>query len=159
MTKSAEQPRDNELPATGRLAGIDFGTVRVGVAICDESQSIASPLENYNRRTDAKDAIYFKRLVEEHAIVGFVVGLPLHMSGDESQKSLEARAFGRWLADLTLRPVAWVDERYSTRFARDLLRTANLSPKKQKERLDKIAAQTILMSYLENPRAQQGSID
>ena len=159
MTAADEQSRNNKLPMEGRLAGIDFGTVRVGIAICDETQSIASPLENYNRKTNAKDAIYFQQLVETYSLVGFVVGLPLHMSGDESQKSLEARAFGNWLADLTSLPVTWVDERYSTRFARDLLRSANLSPKKQKERIDKIAAQTILMSYLENPQAKQGSID
>lgn len=139
-----------KLPNEGCLAGIDFGTVRVGVAICDATQSIASPLETYNRRTESKDAEYFKRLVADYRVVGFVLGLPLHMSGDESQKSQEARAFGAWLVGLTDLPIGWVDERYSTRFANDLLKDSNLSPKKRKAKLDKVAAHAILSAYLES---------
>lgn len=137
------------LPVTGRLIGIDFGTVRIGIAVCDESQSIASPLETYHRRTETEDATYFEGLVDEHSAVGFVVGLPLHMSGDESQKSAQARAFGNWLSSLTGQPVAWIDERYSTRFAEEMLRSSNLSVKKRKARLDMVAAQSILAAYLE----------
>lgn len=148
--ESEEPPQSPALPSTGCLAGIDFGTVRVGVALCDATQSIASPLETYNRRSESKDAEYFKRLVADYSVVGFVIGLPLHMSGDESQKSEEARAFGAWLAALTELPIAWVDERYSTRFANDLLRESNLTAKKRKARLDKIAAQAILSTFLES---------
>ena len=149
-SQDRDEPDPHGLPEQGRIAGIDFGTVRVGIAICDESQMIASPLETYNRRTEADDAKYFERLVDDHSIVGFAVGLPLHMSGDESQKSLEARSFGCWLSQVTNRPVVWVDERYSTRFANELLRRGNLSPKKRKARLDKVAAQAILSVYLES---------
>lgn len=145
-------PSENSelVPTTGRLLGIDFGTVRVGIAICDESQSIASPLETYNRRTDALDTQYFQKLVTDHQVVGVVVGLPLHMSGDESAKSAEARQYGNWLQSVTGIPVSWVDERYSTAFAREMLSGSNLSTKKRKERLDKVAAQAILMAYLES---------
>jgi putative holliday junction resolvase len=84
-----------DFPATGRLAGIDFGTVRIGVAITDASRILASPLENYNRRSLDADADYFRRLTVQEQIVGFVVGLPVHGNGRESQKSAEARIFGQ----------------------------------------------------------------
>lgn len=148
------------LPPDGRLAGIDFGTVRVGVAISDPSQTIASPLETYQRRTTDLDASYFQNLVAREQIVGFVVGLPVHMSGDASQKSKEAVAFGKWLAESTGLPVDWIDERYTTAMAREMLSQSNLSGKKRKAQLDKLAAQILLATYLESgPQAEAASID
>ncbi|MEM9410156.1 MAG: Holliday junction resolvase RuvX [Planctomycetota bacterium] len=138
------------LPSRGRLLGIDFGTVRVGIALCDEGQIIASPYETYNRRNERLDRQFFESLAQETAAVGLVVGLPVHMSGDESQKSIEAREFGNWLSSVTGLPVTWVDERYSTAFARELLRAQNLTGKKAKAKLDKVAAQAILSVYLES---------
>ena len=145
------------VPTAGRLVGIDFGTVRVGVAICDEDQRIASPYETYTRRNEQLDAKYFVSLVAETNAAGFVVGLPLHMSGDESEKSGEARAFGAWLNLTTGLPVDWIDERYSTAFAKEMLAAGNLTAKQRKARLDKIAAQAILAAYLESDRQKKAS--
>lgn len=142
-------PMEN-VPSEGRLAGIDFGTVRVGIAISDPSQTIASPLVTYNRRTVELDAKYFQRLVKEEQIVGFVVGLPVHMSGDASQKSREAIEFGTWLQSNTDLPVNWIDERFTTAMAREMLNHTNLSGKKKKAQLDKLAAQILLAAYLES---------
>ena len=137
-------------PREGRLAGIDFGTVRIGIAICDSLQIISSPHETYNRRNLDLDAKYFLALVADEKVAGFVVGLPVHMSGDESQKSREAVAFGKWLFELTSLPVDWIDERYTSAAARQMLAGSGLSGKKRKERLDKLAAQVILSTYLES---------
>jgi putative Holliday junction resolvase len=149
-----------KLPAEGRLAGIDFGTVRIGVAISDPGQTIASPLETYNRRTIELDAKYSQRLAKDEQIVGFVIGLPVHMSGDASQKSREAVEFGKWLGANTDLPVDWIDERYTTSMAREMLNHSNLSGKKRKAQLDKLAAQIILATYLESgPESNTSSID
>lgn len=137
------------LPTPGRLAGIDFGTVRIGVAICDPGRTLASPYENYSRRTPLLDSQYFQRLAKEERLVGFVVGLPVHMSGEESAKSQEARGFGVWLTEQTKLPVAFHDERLSSSIAEEMLQQAGLTKKGRKERLDKLAAQIILASYLE----------
>lgn len=142
--------QSRSLSLRGRLLGIDYGTVRVGIAICDENQSIASPLETYVRRNKKLDGEHFLALVKRENVVGLVVGLPLHMSGDESQKSGEARHFGNWLAEVTGLPVDWIDERYSTALAREILTAGSLTAKQRKARLDKIAAQSILTSYLES---------
>lgn len=136
-------------PDTGRLAGIDFGTARIGVAVTDPSQSLASPLANYTRRSETLDAAWFAALASDERIAGFVVGLPVHVSGDESAKSQEARAFGEWLAVVTGRPVCFHDERYSSALAEQLLGEAGLTKKRRRERLDKLAAQLILTAYLE----------
>ena len=75
-----------------RIAGIDYGTVRIGIALADTEVGIASPYANYTRRTPALDAEYFARLTKEEQIARFVVGLPVHLDGGESQKSTEARS-------------------------------------------------------------------
>ncbi|MCH2182892.1 MAG: Holliday junction resolvase RuvX [Mariniblastus sp.] len=146
----SRRPPETVLPSRGRLAGIDFGTVRIGVAVSDPDQIIASPLETYHCRTPEQDAVFFQELVVREEICGFVVGLPVHMSGDESQKSEEARAFGAWLGAQTGLPVDWMDERYTTAFARESLANSGLRGKSRKARLDKIAAQLILATYLES---------
>jgi putative Holliday junction resolvase len=135
--------------ATGRLAGIDFGTVRIGVAITDQQRRIASPLANYTRRGELADAEFFRRLVVQEQITGFVVGLPVHLDGRESQKSSEARQFGLWLAQSTGVDVVFFDERFSTAEAEQVLIGAELTKKQRKARLDKLAAQILLMAYLE----------
>ena len=151
-----------EFPATGRLAGIDYGTVRIGVAVTDASRILASPLENYNRRSLDADADYFRRLTDQEQIVGFVVGLPVHSNGRESQKSTEARGFGQWLHEITGRPVTFYDERFTSLQADQLLSGAELTKKKRRKRLDKVAAQIILASFLESQsphNATPGALD
>jgi len=145
------------LPSKGRLVGIDFGTVRIGIAISDADHRLASPYENYTRRDPEADSRYFAELVNTESVVGFVIGLPVHSSGEESAKSLEARAFGRWVADLTNLPVTFYDERYTTAQAEQLLNTAELTSKRRKKRLDMVAAQIILASYLESSGENSGS--
>ena len=142
-------PINNDLPREGRLAGIDYGTVRIGVAICDPGQILASPFDNYTRRGDELDAQWFREFVESESVVGFVVGLPIHLSGDESEKSVEARKFGAWLGELTQLPVAFNDERYTSVDAEQKMIDANLTRKRRKARLDMLAAQSILRTYLE----------
>ncbi|MEQ8785704.1 MAG: Holliday junction resolvase RuvX [Pirellulaceae bacterium] len=147
----------DELPATGRLAAVDFGTVRIGLAVCDPQRSLASPYENYTRRGPAKDKQYFQQFADEERIVGFVVGLPVFSSGDESGASQAAREFGRWLTEVTGRPVRYFDERYTSAQAEQLLGDAGYTRKQRKKRLDMLAAQIILTSYLESTSGGQAT--
>ncbi|MEM6798078.1 MAG: Holliday junction resolvase RuvX [Planctomycetota bacterium] len=133
----------------GRVAGIDYGTVRIGVAIGDLEVRMASPYENYNRRSEKLDTEYFRSLAKEERLARWVVGLPVHLNGDESQKSHEARRFGKWLGELTGLPVDFFDERYTSSQAEEILQGANLTKKQRKARLDQLAAQIMLTAYLE----------
>lgn len=137
-------------PDRGRVAGVDYGTVRIGVAIGDLEVALASPHEVYNRRSQQLDAEYFKELATQERLVRWVVGLPVHLDGGESQKSREARAFGKWLTELTDLPVDFYDERFTSAYADSILQQANLTRDQRKARLDALAAQIMLTAYLES---------
>jgi putative Holliday junction resolvase len=138
---------------SGRIAGIDFGTVRIGIALADAERTLASPFATYVRRGEAADRGYFRRLVADEHVGQFVVGLPVHLDGRESAKSAEARRFGAWLAGATGIDVQFFDERFTTHEAQLHLAEAKLSKKKRQARLDKLAAQIMLAAYLEVSRA------
>ncbi len=106
-------------------------------------------MEVYHRRSLGLDEQYFVSLAQTEQLIGFVVGLPVHMSGDASAKSEQAVEFGTWLSEATSLPVAYIDERYTTAMARDVLGQTGLSGKKRKAMLDKLAAQIILSAWLE----------
>jgi putative holliday junction resolvase len=133
-----------------RIAGIDYGTVRVGVALADLAVGIAGPYENYSRRTPELDAKHFADFASQEKIERFVVGLPVHLSGQESQKSAKARAFGAWLGRVTGVPVDYFDERFTTSEADELLGAAKLTKKQRQARRDQLAAQIMLTAYLES---------
>jgi putative Holliday junction resolvase len=146
---------NDSVPATGRLAGIDYGTRRMGIALSDARQILASPHGMHPRGDQAADARFFRQLARDESLVGFVVGLPVHASGQESRKSEEARQFGRWLAEITGLPVVFYDERYTTRLAEQSLLGADLPRKKRKQRRDMVAAQLILAGFLESHRSAE----
>ena len=131
----------------GPLLGIDYGTKRIGLAVCDPDRVIASPLGT--AANDAGKEAFFTELVARTKFVGIVVGLPLHANGDESDMSAQARAFAKWLADLTKLPVVMWDERCTSAAAEDALLEAQLTKKKRKARVDRVAAQMILQSYID----------
>ena len=138
------------VPAKGRLLGIDFGTKRLGFAVCDPAQTMSAPVENYTRGDLNQDGRVLRRLLEEYRPVGVVIGLPVHMSGQESGKSKEARAFGHWVTTTTGLPVAFWDERYSSAIAEEYLRSAELSKKGRDKRRDMLAAHILLKNFLQS---------
>jgi putative Holliday junction resolvase len=137
------------MKAKTRLLGVDFGTVRVGLAISDAERCLASPLAVHERGSRERDAAYFVALVEAEEVGGLVVGLPAHCDGREGQKAMESRAFGAWLAEKTGLPLVFWDERFSTVEAESALWQAGLTHKKRKARRDCVAAQIFLQAYLD----------
>jgi putative Holliday junction resolvase len=135
--------------ARTKLLGVDYGTVRVGLAVTDPDRKLAFPLTIYRRRDPTADAVYFHQLIHNEEIGGLVIGLPLHTSGREGQKAAEARAFGRWLAETTGLPAVFFDERFTTTQAESALWSAGLTHGRRKERRDAVAAQIMLQSYLD----------
>jgi putative Holliday junction resolvase len=117
--------------------------------VSDAERRIASPLATYARRGMEQDASYFQTVVGKEEIGMLVVGLPVHMSGEEGQKAAEARAFGDWLRTVTGLPVIYFDERLTTVEAESHLLAAGLTNKRRKNRLDRVAAQILLQSYLD----------
>ena len=133
----------------GALLGVDFGRVRVGLAVSDPDRKIAFPLATYQRRDAARDAAYFRTLVSGESAGGLVVGLPVHLDGREGAQAAGARAFGRWLGEVTGLPVVFWDERFTTAEAESALWEAGLTHKRRKARRDRVAAQILLQAYLD----------
>jgi putative Holliday junction resolvase len=152
------------IPA-GRVAGIDYGRKRVGIAICDAERIIASPLPlHMPTGDDAAETAFFRKLVAAEDVVGFVVGLPVHADGSDSRMSVEVERFGAWLAAATGVPVTFHDERYSSVEAAGKLAGLGLSRGKKKARTDSIAAQILLTAWMEaaaagTPATRPGALD
>lgn len=132
-----------------RLLGVDYGSVRVGLAVSDPDRKIASPLATYVRRSKGLDAAHFRQLTADEEIGEIVVGLPVHLDGREGQKAAEARAFGAWLKAVAGLPVVFWDERFTTVEAENLLLSAGLTSQRRRARRDKLAAQILLQAYLD----------
>lgn len=148
--------RSAPIPA-GRVAGIDYGRRRIGIAVCDALRILASPLCVHETTGDrAADAAFFRRLVVDESLVGFVVGLPVHADGSDSDMSLEVERFGGWLGRITGLPVAFHDERYSSKEAAGMLAGVGLTRGRKKERADAVAAQVVLASWMEGQAASSG---
>ena len=156
-TEESDQTGAIELPHAGVLLGIDYGTKRIGVAVSDRDQKFSSPLYNHQRQGTQGDTRFFRTLVEEYRPVGMVIGLPIHLSGDESEKSREARKFADWLSSVVGLPYCFQDERFSSFQAECLMTDAALTKKQRKDRIDKIAAQILLQNFLESRRVQRGA--
>ena len=136
------------LPEAGRLAGLDVGTMTIGVAVCDAGWSFATPAQLIRRTKFAKDLEALKLFIARQAVQGLVVGLPINLDGSESPRSQSTRAFARNLEPLGLPILLW-DERWSTQAVTRTLIEADTSRAKRAELVDKMAAAYILQGALD----------
>ena len=151
-TTSLEDFKRNH-PQKARLAGLDYGTKTIGVAISDTGQTIASGLETIKRSKFTKDAARLIEIVKEHQIQAFVIGLPLNMDGSEGPRVQATKAFARNLREKIDLPLIYWDERLSTQAAERTLLEADSSRKRRSEVIDKMAATYILQGALDRLNA------
>ena len=150
QSTTASLRKGEMVPPMGRVLGIDHGTKRIGLALIDSGQVLASPLGV----VDGETALYeeLERLLAREPIERLVVGLPLNMDGTLGPKAKEVLAFKKRLEERCGLPVDTADERLSTVQAEAALREAGLSLAQRARRVDKVAAQIILQSYLDRER-------
>ena len=141
--------KGDPIPEFGRLLGIDPGQRRIGLAVCTPERTISSPLFTHTRNTPAADAAMLRTVVEDYSIVGVIIGLPLHMGGEEGTQAHLAREFGKWVKREVPLPVAFWDERCSSAAADTLMFAAELGQTQRKSKRDMLAAQVILQSYID----------
>lgn len=133
-----------------RIASIDFGTVRIGIAISDERQILASPLATITAKSTLKEsATLVAQTLSSYSLDKIVMGLPLFLDGKESPMSLQAREFGTLIESLFAVPVVYWDERLSSSQVERTLKDSGLSRKKRASLSDKLAAAAILQNYLD----------
>lgn len=131
-----------------RIMALDIGDVRIGIALSDLLQTIASPFESYRRKGFVKDIEYILNLAKEKEVGQIVSGLPLSMDGSENAQSAKVREFAEALAARTEIPLSFVDERFTTVSAERLLVSADVSREGRKKMVDKIAAAIILDNFM-----------
>jgi len=132
-----------------RILALDYGTKRIGVALSDELKWTAQPLETFERRALDWDVAHIAALVSSHDVERVVLGFPLQLDGRQGPAVLAMRVFAEKLeAGISVPIVLW-DERMTTKAAEDLLIAADVSRKKRKGVVDRIAAAILLQSYLE----------
>ncbi|MBN2719389.1 MAG: Holliday junction resolvase RuvX [Deltaproteobacteria bacterium] len=133
-----------------RILALDVGSRRIGVALSDETQLIAQPLEYIDVKAE-NPVNAIARLCREHQVGRVVVGLPLSMSGgDRGESSRRARALGKVLAEKVKLEVVYFDERFTTTQADRALIEGNVSRQKRRHVVDKVAAALILQGYLDS---------
>lgn len=129
-----------------RVLAIDYGRVRLGLAVSDEERVLASPLPPLRRALRDVDEI--GRLAREWAVGHIVVGLPVSMSGTEGEMACEARAFAARVAERTNLPVSLFDERWTSTEAERVLVEADVPRRRRRELRDGLAAVLTLQAYL-----------
>jgi len=135
-----------------RLLGLDLGEKTIGMAISDSDFIIASPVGTIRRRKFTQDAAELLDLVDARDVGGLVIGLPVNMDGTEGPRCQSARQFAGNLLALRDLPVAFWDERLSTRAVERAMVNADLSRKKRAKRVDTAAAAYILQGALDGLR-------
>jgi len=152
LSGSSDRKTNQTEPATMRVMGVDFGEVRVGLALSDETCALAAPLTTIVRRRGKRPPL--KRIEEaarQHDVEAIVFGLPLELTGEDSPWSLEVRRIAREIGARLDVPVFLIDERLSSvRAERAIRHSGNPKRKREKrERVDSAAAAIILQDWID----------
>jgi putative holliday junction resolvase len=132
-----------------RILGVDFGMKRVGLAISDETGTIAQSLDYLVGGPDQAVVRELLRVAAEHGVGAIVVGVPLRMNGSPSPQTERTLRFVTLLQQATALQVKLWDERLTSVQAERALLEGNVRRKDRKEKIDKLAAQIMLQSYLD----------
>lgn len=141
-----------------KILGLDLGSKTIGVAICDDLGLTAQVLTSIKRTALKKDLEIIRDLVEEYRVQKMVVGLPINMDGTKGESALRAEEFIETLRQsLVIEIIPW-DERLSTVAAERILLEGDLSRKKRRKVIDRLAAAYILQGYLDSRPREKGPI-
>ncbi len=143
----------NKLSSGSRLLGIDLGTKRIGIAISDYNQKIATPLQILDKSKQGKLIDELERIIIENDIKGIIIGNPINMDGTYGKSSQSAKDIAINISNKIDIPVSLWDERLSTVGAFNLSSELDVNVSKRERDIDKFAAAFILqgaLDYLQN---------
>lgn len=139
-----------------RILGLDVGTKTIGVAVSDPLGMTAQTVKTVRRTTEEADLEQLRALIAEYEADEVLVGLPLNMNGSEGPSVAMARALGDAVAAKLDIRVTYRDERYSTMAAERILLEGDVSRKKRRQVIDKMAAAYVLQGYLDYLAQRRG---
>ena len=148
---------NRERVKTSRILALDPGTKRIGVALSDEMGWIAQPLETFERRSITADLAHIQQLVHEHAVDRVILGMPFRLDGSVGPAAEQVEQFKVLLEGVLTVPVIPWDERLTSKSAEAILIEANVSRRKRKGAVDRVAAAILLQTYLESLSAETPS--
>jgi len=129
---------------------LDVGTKTIGIALSDELRLFPQPYRTLSRRGVRKDVEVLQHVIEEQDVDHVVVGLPLELDGSEARSARLARQVGDAVRERSGLPVTYIDERFTSVEAEQLLIRMNVSRKRRREVIDQAAAALILQSFLDH---------
>ncbi len=135
-----------------RILSIDYGTVRIGLAISDPTGKVALPLSTLQAGKEEKNSaeIVFSYLQEKGLCLSqILIGFPLHLNGRESPMSQKVCLFAKELKKLFSCPIELVDERLSSSFMENSFKKLSYNRKKRAQKIDEASACLFLQEYLE----------
>ncbi len=138
-----------------RVLGLDLGSKRIGVAVSDSSETIASPvtvIQRASRRSE--DHANIRRVADDEEAELIVIGLPITMSGEIGPAARAVTEESQAIASATGRPIELFDERMTTVTADRALKEASLSASARRQFVDKVAAAVMLQTWLDRRRSQ-----
>ena len=135
-----------------KIMAVDYGDVRTGLAVCDRTEVLASPIGTIEERNAQLLAMKVAHMAEQYEVGEIIVGLPLNMNGSKGPRAEKCEAFAQLLTQLTELPVNMWDERSTTVTAHNILNETDVRGKKRKAVVDTVAATVILEGYLEYRR-------
>jgi putative holliday junction resolvase len=147
VCKIEDLPRN--LPAGSRLLALDLGEKTIGMAVSDSGLRVASPIGTIRRTKFQADATELLRLIDERAVGGLVIGLPVNMNGTEGPRAASARQFAANLLERHELPIAFWDERLSTMAVERAMVAADMSRRRRAKTVDTAAAAYILQGALD----------
>ena len=133
-----------------RILALDLGRKRIGLAISDELGITAQGLDTIERTGRREDIELLRRLAMERGVRQFLIGDPLHMSGEASRQGEYTREFARELERKTGIPVVFRDERWTSREAERTLRGSGIANDRRKPTIDRLSAVLLLQNYLDS---------
>ena len=132
-----------------RLIGLDLGSKRIGVSICDEKQLIATPLKTINRNSLVEVINELKDIVAENNIKGIIVGNPLNMDGSLGKSAQSVKDTSQNIEKSINIPICLWDERLSTVGAFNISSQLNINVSKREKKIDENAATFILQGAID----------
>jgi len=134
---------------TTRLIGLDLGSKRIGVSICDEKQLIATPLKTINKNTLTELISELKVIINENNIKGIIIGNPLNMDGSSGRSAQSVKDTSQKIEENINIPICLWDERLSTVGAFSLSSQLDINVSKREKKIDENAAAFILQGAID----------
>ena len=132
-----------------RLIGLDLGSKRIGVSICDEKQLIATPLKTINKNTLTELISELKVIIDENNIKGIIIGNPLNMDGSSGRSAQSVKDTSQKIEENVNIPICLWDERLSTIGAFNLSSQLDINVSKREKKIDENAAAFILQGAID----------